>query len=125
SLGAGQANEAVTRSLAGNLVAAAVGSPWWKIAAAVLAACCAGLSYAVLGVVIRYGVSGRASLPVVLFTIGLMGFLALGGASVAKIGVEGMLSYTSREYMWMLGAGIFNVTAFFALSNALRLTSVV
>jgi drug/metabolite transporter (DMT)-like permease len=120
SLGAGKANEAVAGSLAG----VSSSSPW-RIALAVLAACCAGLSYAVLGVVIRYGVQGRARLPVVLFTIGLMGMLALGGASVVRIGLEGMLSNTPREYLWMIGAGLCNVTAFFALSNALRLTSVV
>ena len=125
SLGAGKANRSVVGSLEVGALAAVVGSPWWKIAAAVLAACCAGLSYAILGVVIRYGVQGRANLPVVLFITGLMGMLALGGATLVQIGVEGMLANTTREYLWMLGAGIFNVTAFFALTNALRLTSVV
>ena len=125
SLGAGRANESVVQSLAAESTSAAASSPWYMIALAVLAACSAGLAYAVLGVVIRYGVSGRTNTPTVLFIVGVTGVVVLGGAAYSQIGIEGMLSNTPTEYLWMIGAGIFNVTAFYALTNALRLTSVV
>jgi len=125
SLGAGKANESVAQSLAKEAAESVEGAPWYLVGLGVLAACAAGVAYAVLGVVIRYGVSGRASMPTVLFIVGATGVVVLGGASTVRIGIDGMLSNTPEEYLWMLFAGLFNITAFYALTNALRLTSVV
>jgi DME family drug/metabolite transporter len=102
-----------------------VASNPWALLAGVAAAGGSGLAYSVLNVVIRWSVSRHASLPVTLFTVSIMGLTSLGALSFVRIGVDGMLATSPREWWIMLGAGICNAIAFVALTKSLQLTSVV
>jgi drug/metabolite transporter (DMT)-like permease len=95
------------------------------IAAGVTGACVSGFAYSVLGVVIRYGVSGRASIAATTFTVTFVGILVLGVWSVASVGLPGLCATHPNEWAIMLSAGVFNLVAFLALAKALQLTSLV
>jgi drug/metabolite transporter, DME family len=95
------------------------------LAAGIAAACLAGFAYAVLGVVIRYGVTGQASLSTTLVTVGLVGVVGLGAMSVARIGTTGMWHTSSADLGMMLLAGVCNAAAFLALTKALQLAPIV
>ncbi len=115
SLGAADAYRSVTQ----------LGVNPWMLAAGVTAACLSGIAYAVLGVVIRYGVTGRASLSTTLITVAIVGVIGLGGLSYARIGLTGMLDTSPENLSVMLLAGVFNAGAFLALTKALQSTTVV
>lgn len=119
SLGADAAHESVTDAATPH----ALGS--WLLAGGVAAATLAGVAYAVLGVVIRYGVTGRASLPATLMIVGLVGMFSLGAMSLQRIGWAGMISTTNRDLVVMLLAGSCNAVAFISLTKALQMTTVV
>ncbi|MCL4201987.1 MAG: DMT family transporter [Pirellulaceae bacterium] len=121
SLGAGEAQQSVAATL-GNVSPA---DSWWRLAAGVAAATFSGLAYAVLGVVIRYGVSGRASLAATIFIVGLAGAISLGSLTLWKIGWEGVMATRSDDLVMMLLAGLLNTAAFFALTKAFQLASIV
>ncbi len=96
----------------------------WELIRGVAAACFAGFSYAVLGAVIRHGVSDTAPLSTTLVTVGLAGILAVGTLSYYTIGWSGMAATTSQQWWYMGWAGIWNAVAFLALVKALQLTTV-
>jgi DME family drug/metabolite transporter len=60
-----------------------------------------------------------------LFLISATGLVTLGGASLARLGVDGLLATPSRSFAYMVLAGTFNAIGFFALGKSLRLISVV
>ena len=97
----------------------------WLLLIGVAAACASGFAYAVLGVVIRYGLTANCSITATTFLVCLVGVIALGLWSGVKIGVAGMLATTPRDWYVMLAAGVFNLMAFLALARALQLMSVV
>ncbi|NLF67435.1 MAG: DMT family transporter [Candidatus Anammoximicrobium sp.] len=119
SLGAGDAH----RSVAGPGLPAT--NAWWQVALGVAGAMLAGLSYSILGVVIRYGVKGRASLSITLLTVSTLGVISLGGWSVQRVGWRGMWDTPLAELGMMVLAGIFNAVAFLALTKALQLVNLV
>lgn len=118
SLGAGDAYQTV----AGETVERTSG---WLIALGVGAAMLSGLAYSILGVVIRYGVKGRASLAITLFTVSLLGVTSLGSWSYWRIGWQGMWHTSLDEFGMMILAGIFNAGAFLALTKALQLADLI
>ena len=120
SLGAGEAQQAVA-----DTIPTAEPATFWHLAAGVAAAGLSGVAYAILGVVIRHGVKGQASLPVTLLTVGLVGVFSLGSLAVWRIGWEGMGATTRQDLVLMLMAGLCNAAAFLALANALKITNVV
>ncbi len=89
-----------------------------------LAAALSGIAYAFLGVVIRFGVTGQASLPATLFTVGLVGWIILGSASLYRLGLPALLDVNPHDLQVMLPAGLRNFIAFVALTKALQLTTV-
>jgi drug/metabolite transporter, DME family len=99
--------------------------PFWRLVAGVAAACLCGVAYAVLNVVLRYCITRGAPLPTTLFTVSLMGMLALGFISWLRIGHVGMLATRPADLALMLAAGICNTVAFVSLTKSLQLTSVV
>jgi drug/metabolite transporter (DMT)-like permease len=99
--------------------------PLARVAAGVAAACLSGLSYSVLNVVLRYGITRGAPFPTTLFTVSLAGILALSLIAWLRIGATGMQATTSREWVLMLAAGLCNTVAFISLTKSLQLTSVV
>ena len=121
SLGAGDAHESIISGQAGLERL----PDWLVLAAGVGAAALSGAAYSVLGVVIRYGVTGRASITTTMVTVGLVGILALGGLSHWRIGSDGMWGTEQQDLAMMLLAGVLNAFAFLTLTKALQLTTIV
>jgi drug/metabolite transporter, DME family len=119
SLGAGDAYQSVAGSIATQHAA------WWMVALGVAGAMLSGLAYSILGVVIRYGVKGRASLAITLFTVSLWGVISLGSWSYWRIGWQGMRDTSPDDLAMMVWAGVFNALAFLALTKALQLANLV
>ncbi len=117
SLGAGEASSSI--------LDAATSQSLGVIMAGVAVACLSGVSYSLLGVVIRYGVTGRVSVASTLVIVTLTGVVSLGALSLAKIGLQGMLGTATRDFTVMTAAGIFNAVAFLALTKSLQLVPVV
>jgi drug/metabolite transporter (DMT)-like permease len=115
SFGAGDALKSVTAATA----------TWQQITAGVGAGCLSGLAYAILNVVIRYGVVRGMPLPTTLFVVAFMGMVSLGGLSWLRIGGAGIRSTAPDDLTMMLLAGLCNALAFLALTKSLQLTSVV
>jgi drug/metabolite transporter (DMT)-like permease len=124
SLGASDAHRAVAGSAALETAAPEIAAEW-LVALGVAGAMLSGLAYSVLGVVIRYGVKGRASLSITLLTVSLLGALSLGAWSCWRIGWRGMWNTSPDDFVMMLAAGIFNAIAFLALTKALQLANLV
>jgi drug/metabolite transporter (DMT)-like permease len=121
SLGAADAHRSVAAAQQSTSQSPSAG----LVAAGVGAACLAGLSYSVLTVVIRYGVTGQTSISTTLFTVGLVGLISLGALSHARMGLAGMLNTDFDDLAMMLLAGVCNAAAFLALTKALQLTTIV
>lgn len=116
SIGAPAAHRATAPADANGMLTVGVG---------VAAACLAGFAYALLGVAIRHGVTGEAPISTTLLVVGVAGVVLLGGCSWSRIGWSGVLATGELEMAYMLLAGICNAVAFFALTKALQLASVV
>ena len=97
---------------------------WRMLAIGVSAALGAGLSYAVLGVVMRYGLKNQTGSEATMFVIGLVGALVLSSLVAVRHGGALFAETTPRQWWIMLAAGLFNTVAFFALTKALELTPV-
>ncbi|MBW3596341.1 MAG: DMT family transporter [Planctomycetes bacterium] len=96
---------------------------WWT-ALGVGAAFTCGIAYAALGVVIRYGVSGRARVTTTVVSISFVGLVSLGTASLIRVGPEGIFATPPEAMATMVFAGVFNAMAFLALTKSLQLVSV-
>ena len=90
-----------------------------------LAAAGSGLAYAFLGTAMRSSFRGGISVPAAMFASGAVGSSALAAAAWWRIGSEGMAATPADQLAVMLGAGIFNLVAFFALSLSLKAIPVV
>lgn len=117
SAGAGEAQRSVAATAAQN--------NWPLLVAGVAAVCSSGIAYSVLGVVIRRGVQREVSLSSILFIVCLVGLVALGAMSFARIGIAEMRATASADFGMMLLAGVCNAVAFLSLTKALQLTSLV
>ena len=115
SLGARTASQQVTQTPV----------PVLRVVAGVAAACLSGLAYSVLNVILRYGVTRGAPLPATLFTVSIVGFVALTTIAWLRIGPRAMVDTASADWGYMLAAGLCNTVAFFSLTKSLQLTSVV
>jgi drug/metabolite transporter (DMT)-like permease len=97
----------------------------WLLAGGVIAACFSGFAYAVLGVAIRYGVTGKASITATTFVVCFVGVVSLGLVSCQRLGYAGILGTHPRDWLSMLAAGLFNFVAFIALARALQVATVI
>jgi drug/metabolite transporter (DMT)-like permease len=104
-------------------VAAAAASPL-RVLAGVAAACASGFAYAALGVAIRNAARHGAPTTSSLVTVGVVGMLSLFPMAFARIGLAGMVATTTHDWLFMLGAGVFNAVAFFLLVRSLAMTSI-
>jgi drug/metabolite transporter (DMT)-like permease len=95
------------------------------IAVGVTMACVSGIAYAMLGVVIRRVARGNFPLCSMLLVVCGAGVVSLGIASVVRLGLHGIADTSPADWRTMLLAGAFNAAAFFALSKALHLITVV
>lgn len=96
----------------------------WEIALGIASLCISGFSYAVIGVAIRYGVTGRTTIAFTLSIIGSIGILSLGTIAATQIGWSGIASTTMQQWGVMLFAGLFNALSFLALTKAYQATTV-
>jgi drug/metabolite transporter (DMT)-like permease len=99
-------------------------SPVW-LAAGVAAACCSGIFYATLNVILRHCFLRGAPLPTTLCIVSVMGLISLGLVSWLRIGHGGMIQTAPADLLLMLAAGVCNTVAFVTLTKSLQLTSVV
>jgi DME family drug/metabolite transporter len=118
STGAGAANAAIVLAEVAEL------SPL-EIAKGIAITCMSGVAYALLGVVIRRVSRGRFPISSMLLVVCTTGVVTLGAATFSTIGWRGILATTAWDWGIMLAAGVLNAVAFFALSKALRLVTVV
>jgi drug/metabolite transporter (DMT)-like permease len=93
--------------------------------AGVLFTCAAGAAYALLGVTIRRAGSRRAPLSTSLLIVSGVGLVALAPGSLVSAGIDGIAAVRSVGWIMMLLAGVFNAVAFFALSRAFHLSTIV
>lgn len=105
--------------------AAAPDAPWRRVAAGVAAACLAGSAYSYLGIAIRRSRVNGAPLGVPLFLVSGMGAMALFPFAAIRLGYSGMAATTAAEWRYMIGAGVFNALAFFALTHSFKVLNVV
>ncbi len=86
----------------------------------VFAACLAGFAYAVNTTYIRAMALGTIPVATTLMVISTTGVVLHGLLTMARIGWEGAAATTADQWFAMIGAGVFNAVAFFALGYALQ-----
>lgn len=95
-----------------------------ETAGAIAIICCSGMAFSVLGVVIRRMVTTGAGSAPTLLVISIAGIVSLGGLSLGKLGLNGLLATSPRDFAIMLGGGTFNAVAFYLLTKAFHLIPV-
>lgn len=118
STGAGLANASIVE-------AQVAARPAWQVAQAVAITCLAGVAYAMLGVVIRRVGRGQFAISSMLLVVCMTGVVVLGAGTLGSIGWQGIVATSPADWSMMLLAGVLNAVAFFALSKALHLVTVV
>ncbi len=116
SFGASEAHASLRPEESGDLV---------RVVFGVLAACLSGIAYSVLSVMLRYASNRGTPLSSLLFTVGLTGAVVLGSISFAQHGVDLVVETVARDWQRLIGAGLFNLAAFWMLTKSLHLSSVV
>jgi len=118
SLGATAANQAVSSSDHH----APLSNAW--VIASVGAACIAGIAYSLLNVSIRFSSNRGTPRLSILFTVGLVGVVLLGSLVYWREGGLPIAQMNRQEWTALIGAGICNLVAFWALIRALHMASV-
>lgn len=95
-----------------------------QIALGIASLCVSGFAYAVVGVAIRYGVTGRTTIAFTLTVNCAVGVLCLGAIAFCQIGVGGITATTPQQWTAMLLAGFVNALSFLALTKAYQATTV-
>ena len=117
SLGASAANQSFG-------VVEGTGQRVW-VAVGVAAACFAGMTYCLLGTVIRWSAARGTPISTILTVICLTGLISLGLLTVVRLGPAAMLNTPRDDLFVMLSAGLFNAAAFLALTKALQQSGLV
>ena len=96
--------------------------PVW---AGALCAAASGAAYSVFGVAMRQALTGGLSATLTMFISGVVGSIALWAIVFSWIDVAPLSSITGGQWGVMMAAGVCNLTAFIALSAALKSLPVV
>lgn len=99
-------------------------TPVWMIGLAVIGNLAAGITYAMLGTMMRRSMQGGMSLVATLFVLSSIGTTIVGGWTLSRIGLNGMIATPTNDLITMLLAGVFNALAFFAMAKSLQHASV-
>ncbi|OHB79102.1 MAG: hypothetical protein A2W31_17740 [Planctomycetes bacterium RBG_16_64_10] len=91
----------------------------------VAAACFSGITYCLLGTVIRWSSNRGTPVSTILAVTCLVGMVSLGALSAVRIGPLGMVRTNRLDLVVMLLAGLCNAAAFLALTLALQLAGLV
>jgi drug/metabolite transporter (DMT)-like permease len=118
SLGAGPSEEAVVSS-------ARRAPDAWLVATGVALACFSGVAYTTLNVVIRRVAKGAVPVSTMLLIVSATGVVCLGAGSLFNSGWSGIRATPADALRTMACAGVINAGAFYSLSRALQLVSVV
>jgi drug/metabolite transporter (DMT)-like permease len=95
------------------------------VAAGVASACVAGLAYSLQSGVLRKMATGPIPNSFTLLMLSGTGIVVLGAISLGRLGVEGLRSTRPDDLLIMIWGGLFNALAFFLLTKALELISMV
>ena len=90
-----------------------------------LCAAAAGTAYAMFGTVLRQTLNGGVSGPATMLISGLVGAVSLWSITLARIGPETIAATDPQQWAMMTAAGVLNLSAFVALSTALKALPVV
>jgi drug/metabolite transporter (DMT)-like permease len=118
SLGAQEAGEAMATS-------AGLATTVWGVWLGLGLAGASGVAYAVNSAVIRWMVTGVATVAATLLVISWTGVVVLGGYSLVFLGPAELARTTPAQLADMLMAGTCNAVAFFALAKGLRHVTVI
>ena len=100
-------------------------SDGWAVAAAMGTALLSGVSFGVLGVVVRRTLPEVGSLSGTLLPISTVGVLSLGGTVLARTGLSLPADTTAGQWGMLAAAGVCNACAFFAIAAAFERIAVV
>ncbi len=90
-----------------------------------LCAAASGAAYAYFGVTMRRALTGGVSGPATMFISGAVGTVSLWSITFARLGAAPLAEIAIDQWWIMIAAGVFNFTAFVALSLALKALPVV
>lgn len=99
-------------------------APFW-VMLGVAAACFSGVAFALLTVGMRKTARVDTSAAAIVFYINSMGVLFTGPWAWGRLGMEGVMSHSPRDFAVMLATGGCNLMAFLLIAKALQLTTVV
>lgn len=111
----------IVLSLPGNSISSGP-MPVWIGA---LCAAASGAAYAFFGVAMRQSLTGGISAPLTMFISGAVGSVALWSITMLHLGPSALADVETGQWAMMVAAGVFNFTAFAALSLSLKALPVV
>ena len=97
----------------------------WPLWAGAVCAAASGLAYSLFGVVVRQTLTRGMSAPATMFLSGLVGTISLWTFCFFYLGIDAIKAVPQSEWPFMVAAGIFNFTAFVALTVSLKALPVV
>lgn len=89
----------------------------------VAAGCLAGLTFALLGAVVRHASTHGVRVSTIVFLITGTGVVAFGVLSLTQVGLQKLLETPPVDFRWMLAAGASNLLAFLLITKGLQLTT--
>ncbi|MEZ6090153.1 MAG: DMT family transporter [Pirellulaceae bacterium] len=95
------------------------------VATGVLAVSTAGVAYAFFGTMVRRSLLSGMAVSTTMFVSGVIGSLGLTTLSLMNVGPDAFAAATGEQWLAMLAAGMCNLFAFFVLTVALQVVSVV
>jgi drug/metabolite transporter (DMT)-like permease len=101
------------------------GSSSFSAILGVAVACIAGTSFASLSIAMRRSMTLRIPQSTLLLFVAGVGVATMWPLSIYRVGIDGLLATTPTMWLWLLGAGVFNLIGFFGFAKGLELTSVV
>ena len=96
-----------------------------KLASGVISVAISGVAYAFFGTMVRRSLLRGMSVSTTMMVSGVVGSVALTVIAWYRIGISGMIETTGEQWLCMCAAGLFNLIAFFLLTVALQVVSVV
>ncbi|TWT82133.1 EamA-like transporter family protein [Planctomycetes bacterium CA13] len=91
----------------------------------VLCAAASGFSYALFGVVLRKTLNAGVSAPAAMLVSGIVGAISLWSTTFYRIDLSSLGEITNHQWLFLVLGGAFNLSAFVALSTALKALPVV
>ncbi len=112
----------VVLSIANEDASTQVNGPLWLGAACAAAS---GAAYAVFGAVMRQTMNNGVSAPLAMFISGTIGSIALSAYTMTRLTFNDLVAIDEPQWIMMSIGGVFNLTAFVALSLSLKSLPVV